>query len=290
MRRAQVQPGEDEHAVIARLFDLQAGFGVAPYMRLADTGMVDKGFFFRADPVHLAPDRDRLVMLPLEVMQVQESEASALADCFNHMYRSEGYVLETPDPQRWYLRTPEVIRCETFPPFRVSGGPVLEFMPRGEHAWRLRQLMNEFQMLFHGQPVNLAREAEGRPAINSLWLWGGDCLPDKPISGPDSVLTDMPLVKGLARIAGCNSMTWDGTWRSPPVNETQLIAVHCRDQHELAYLEENLADPLLHAVQLGTVHELFINPGDGCSYLVTRASSRKFWCRQKPLTEVLRSS
>ncbi|MDE2234637.1 MAG: hypothetical protein KGL13_04380 [Gammaproteobacteria bacterium] len=288
--RAQVQPDVDEHAVLAKAFGMRPGFGVAPFMRLAETGNADSSFIFRADPVHLAPDRDRLVMLPLAVMQVLESEASALADCFNRLYLSEGFVLETPDPQRWYLRMPEAIRCETFPPSRVSGGPVLEFMPHGEHAWRLRQLMNEIQMLFHGQPVNLSREAEGRPCINSLWLWGGGFLPDDPIHGPDSVLTDLPLVTGLARIAGCACADWNAIWRAPPAGETQLIATQCSNEHELAYLEEHLAGPLLQAIQHGTVDELLIYPGDRCGYRVTRSSSRRFWCRRRPLADVLQSS
>ncbi len=288
--RAQVQGVAGDSAVIAQMFGMPAGFSEAPFMRLADTGVSDHGFYFRADPVHLAPDRDRLVMLPLSVMQVQEEEASALVEVFNNLYQREGYMLEAPDPARWYMQVPEPLRCVTHPPTEVSGGPVLEYMPRGEHGRNLRRLMNEMQMLFHGQPVNLARESAGLPSINSLWLWGGGCLPEQPIEGPDRVLTDMPLIAGLGRYAGCKCSLWNGAGYDPSDPGTHLIAIGCTSEPEVTQLERHLAVPMLRALQQGKVDELFIYPGNQRCYRVTRNMQRKFWRRPRPLADLLRAA
>lgn len=288
--RSQAQPAADMNDELAKLFGLPTGFGVAPFMRLADTGERDAGFYFRTDPVHLAPDRDQLVMLPLSVLQVQIEEAQALAEVFNHSYAAEGYRLESPNPERWYLRVPAPLKCVTHEPIVVAGRSVFEFMPEGDAGQRLRQLMNEIQMLFYEQPVNLAREAAGRPSINSLWLWGGGRLPETPIAGPDTVLTDMPLVTGLALCADSDYAAWTGILDKPLESEDQLIAIDCTSESALMQIEEQVAAPLLRELRKGQFDALVINPGNQYCYQVTRGAIRQFWRRRRSLADILRTS
>ncbi len=285
--RSQLQPAADGNAVLAKLFGLPAGFGVAPFMRLADTGERDAGFYFRADPVHLAPDRDQVVMLPLSVLHVQADETRALKAIFNRIYEAEGYRLETPQPERWYLRVPAPLNCVTHEPVVVAGGSVFEFMPQGEDGQGLRQLMNEVQMLLYEHPVNLAREAAGRPAINSLWLWGGGSLPETSVTGPVRVLTDISLIMGLARFAGSEFSAWTGKLDIPLESEKQLIAIDCTTDAALTQLEDQLAAPLLRALRQGRIGELMIYPGNQRCYRITRKSLRQFWRRRRPLPNLL---
>ena len=35
------------------------------------------------------------------------------------------------------------------------------------------EIQNELQMLWHTSAINEKREAEGKPRINTVWLWGG---------------------------------------------------------------------------------------------------------------------
>ncbi len=288
--RSQVQSTADVNDELAKLFGLPTGFGVAPFMRLADTGDRDAGFCFRADPVHLAPDRDQLVMLPLSVLQVQMDEAKALAEIFNRTYAAEGYRLEIPYPERWYLRVPVPLKCVTHEPIVVAGGSVFEYMPDGEDGQRLRQLMNEVQMLFHEQPVNLARESAGRPGINSLWLWGGGRLPEGPITGPDTVLTDIPLVTGLARCADSDYTAWTGILDKPLESEDQLMAIDCSSESALMQIEDQLAVPLLRGLREDQIDALLIYPGNQHCHKITRASLRQFWRRRRLLADILRTT
>jgi len=288
--RSKAQPAADSNAELAKLFGLPTGFGAAPFMRLADTGERDTGFYFCADPVHLAPDRDQLVMLPLSVLQVQMGEAQALAETFNRNYANEGYRLETPHPERWYLRVPAPLKCVTHEPIVVAGRSVFEFMPEGEAGQRLRQLMNEIQMLFYEQPVNLAREAAGRPSINSLWMWGGGRLLETPITVPDTVLTNMPLVAGLALCASSDYTAWTGILDKRLESEEQLIAIDCTTDSELMRIEEQLAVPLLRELRMGHIDSLVIYPGNQRCYHVSQASLRKFWRRRRALADILRTT
>ena len=274
--------------VLADCFGLPAEtLATGPFTRLADTGERDNGFYFRADPVHLAADRDQLVMLPLAVLQVQAEEARAFSETFNRIYAAEGYGLETPCPERWYLRVPTPFRCVTHDPAGVAGQPVFEFMPDGEHGQQVRRLMNEVQMLFFEHPVNQAREATGRPAINSLWLWGGGRLPETPATGPGRVWTDRPLIAGLARFAGSDCLTWPCRLDTSSGPEKQLIAVNCTTQTEMVRVEEQIAAMLLHGLREGHGSEILIYPGNLRGYRVTPTSLRRFWRRRRPLSEIL---
>ena len=287
--RSHMQPAQDINGILSDIFGLTEEFAVAPFMHLADTGERDAEFYFRADPVHLAPDRDQLVMLPLSVLQVQMEEARALAETFNRTYGAEGYRLETPYPERWYLRVPMPLRCVTHEPAKVAGGSVFECMPQGEDGRRLRQFMNEVQMLFFEHPLNQAREMSGKPAINSLWFWGGGRLPETPITGPDRVWSDISLVTGLARFAGSDCLAWPGRLDITSESGKQLIAINCTTDEELTQLEKQVAVPLLRALRQTQIRELLIYPGNRKSYRITFALLKRFWRLRRPLPDILRA-
>lgn len=74
---------------------------------LADAPDLDpSGFWFHADPVHLRPDRDRLLLFGGPALGVHEDEAAALAQSFNAHFAADGLALAAPRPDRWYLRVP----------------------------------------------------------------------------------------------------------------------------------------------------------------------------------------
>ncbi|MGA9852357.1 MAG: hypothetical protein WBR15_05440 [Gammaproteobacteria bacterium] len=289
--RARTQAVLDNNAILAEIFGIRAEeFFVAPFMRLADTRQRDRGFYFRADPVHLAPDRDQLVMLPLQMLQVQTEEAGALAETFNRTYEADGYLLETPEPERWYLRCPAPLSCMTHAPARVTAQPVFDFMPAGKDGTRLRQLMNEVQMLFYEHPVNQVREAAGKPAINSLWFWGGGCLPETPVKGPEKVVTNIPLVTGLTWFNGSRCGSWPAQLDFSADTGKTLIGINLAMEMEVTRLEEQLAVPLLRGLRQGDISEVIAYPGNGYSYGVVPSGLRQFWRRRRPLSEILQAS
>ncbi|MPN46698.1 hypothetical protein SDC9_194295 [bioreactor metagenome] len=81
---------------------------------------------------------------------------------------------------------------------------------------RLTRWLNEVQMFLHGHPVNARRQAEGKPAINSLWLWGGGTLPALQAAAWSAVSTSNPLATGLALASGIPA-------RPLPANLAELL-------------------------------------------------------------------
>lgn len=180
----------------------------APYCRLADFQTEDLGtgpepYVLHADPVHLRPDRDRLVLFAGPDFAPDRAEADALVNLFNQHLGDEGLRLEAPTPERWYLLSEQPPQLVTQPLAAVLGRPIAGHLPQGPEARRWARLLNEVQMLFHHSEVNQRREAAGIPTLNGLWLWGGGRLLPPPgrvaykvVFGAD------PLVRGLARASG----------------------------------------------------------------------------------------
>lgn len=94
------------------------------------------------------------------------------------------------------------------PPHDITGQPIDDFMPQGDGAEILIDLMNSSQMLMNTHPVNDARENARKLPANSIWLWGHGRKPEMPTMqekfGIDggAVISAVDLIKGIGIYAG----------------------------------------------------------------------------------------
>lgn len=128
------------------------------------------GIWFMLFPVHLHIARDHLVLtdqrqLALPDAQVRLLFASA-AECFHEA----GLQLRYGDAGCWFLRADGWQDMQTSSPDAACGHNVEIWMPKGTQARAWRKLQNEVQMIWHDHAVNQARQAQGWPVVNSLWL------------------------------------------------------------------------------------------------------------------------
>ena len=262
---------------LAPLFGLEPRqLAAAPFMHLADSGVPDGGYRMCADFVHLAPDRDQLVLMPQELLQATPEELTALTAAFNALYSAEGWKLECIQG-RAYLRCPRSLDVVTTEPAAVAGQAVLGHMPSGADAALLKQLMNESQMLFHTQAVNRAREDADRPLINSLWLWGGGALPATASTRkPRRVTGDLPLLRGLAAWSG---MAADTEGSAGPGDDVVLGSASM----DIAAMERDWFAPALAALKRGNLTGLALYLGGMGSFSADPAAARRFWRRPRAL-------
>lgn len=262
---------------LAALFGLGSSrIQPGPFMRLADGGMQDDGYWLCADPAHLAPDRDQLVLMPVSVLEVQHPELQALAQVFDATFGGDGWHLEFLG-ERGYLRAPRPLDMLTHDPQPFVGGPVLDAMPTGPDSQLLKQLMNETQMLFHTHAVNTAREAADRPTVNSLWCWGGGQLPAKTGRAPQRMVTDLPLVCGLAIWAGQEAAAPGPGVQDP---DADLIALAADD---LQAMDRDHFGPLFTRVKSADLKELDIHLEGLGDFTLTPGAARRFWRFPRPL-------
>lgn len=272
---------------------------VASVRYSADTGQPPAGACLCADPVHLMPDRDQLVLLDSKNLDLQPPEALRLMAELNAFYAEDGWRFEARSPDRWYLHLPEMPKLVTEPLSAVSGQPIGRHLPGGEQgkAWHAR--MNEIQMLLHTSGVNVQREADGLLTVSSLWFWGGGALPDLPAQPWAQLWSDEPVACGLAMLTEVKLA------RMPQTAQQWLADAELAGEHLVvldaldtalklnggeAWWEALLAFhgdwmvPLLAALRAKQIDSIQLDNGEGTVYRLDRRGLRRWWRRRVPVT------
>jgi len=295
-------PGRDYLETLYALFgcaaaaDVDLPQGAVGYM--AEGGAAEARCFLRADPVHLRPDRDRLLLFDCSNLAIQAQEAEAIAAEFNRHFAGDGMRLLVPHPERWYLQLERCPALCTSSLSEVVGHHIETFMPRGEEAPLWRQRLNEMQMLLFQSPVNRQREDSGRLTINGIWLSGGGRLPTVSPRERFSVFADEPNARGLARLAGLPRQRSPGTeslvWSAP---ETRVVVcmdllgpvVHVDAQAWAEALQavESRMQALLGGMRTHPSARLELYPCHGEVFTLTPSKLRRFWRRGRKLSEYL---
>lgn len=282
--------------LLAGLFGLHAG---APFgaLRRAGAGEVaDTRCWLAADACHLRFARDALMLTARPDVAPDAQEALALAASWNAHFATAGW-LHLPAGGHGHLSLLEPLEADTVPPGAAFGRKIDASMPSGRDGAKLRQWMNETQMLFHAHPVNAAREEAGRPTLNSLWFWGAGSLPVQAQAPCMQLWADDALAHGLAQAAGV---------RAAPLPDRNGVALQ---EGNLVLLQDALVPalyldaaawteavetldrdwiaPAVDALRRGDVQSVTVRlSGDEATIAVTteRRDLWKFWRRPQPLT------
>lgn len=98
-------------------------------------------------------------------------------------------------------------KMETTPPHDITDQKIGNYLPKGDGAERLIDLMNASKPILSAHPVNEKRKAEGKRPATSIWLWGQGRAPQLPpltkrfgIKG--GVISAVDIIHGLGVYAG----------------------------------------------------------------------------------------
>jgi 2,3-bisphosphoglycerate-independent phosphoglycerate mutase len=93
------------------------------------------------------------------------------------------------------------------PPHDIPGNDIKSYIPQGDRANILIELMNSSQMVLSNQKINKERKNNGKNPANSIWLWGHGKAPAMPtlkerfgLTG--SIIAAVDLMKGIGIYAG----------------------------------------------------------------------------------------
>lgn len=208
------QPKQAFEITLARLFGTD-DMPFAPLRLLGESpdDAARDGHWLCADPVHLRFHHERIVLADAGAFDVDDDEAIALVGALNETFADVGRF-HVATSRRWYLRLNEAVDHPAEPLSTIAGRR-MDGELSGKES-RLTRWLNEVQMFLHGHPVNARRQAEGKPAINSLWLWGGGTLPALQAAAWSAVSTSNPLATGLALASGIPA-------RPLPANLAELL-------------------------------------------------------------------
>ena len=201
----------------------QQDYPIAPITLQYDGGMAGSPYWLRADPVHLRVMRDRIVLADSKVLNLTQPEADALARSISDHFGAT-FSPQPLHPARWYLRLDQAPRLCTTPLSLAVGCDIDALLPQGEDAMLFRTHLNELQMLLFEHPVNQAREARGELPVNSLWLWGGGCLPAISKNAA-AVYSNDAEVRALGRFCGVEAAAMPGLFSAGLLEENKLIVL-----------------------------------------------------------------
>jgi hypothetical protein len=304
LSRADAHPGltGDLEAQVFALFGIDplpdADLPVAAVTRVLDLGVIDKGWWLRADPVHLQPQRDRLILLDTQAVSLSQDEANRLAAELIEAYGEEGWLLKAPRPGRWYFKPPRTPRIITTPLPQVVGKDIHPYLPQGKDGKTWHTILNEMQILLHTASVNAEREQRGDLPINSLWFWGGGRLPN--ISAVDwvHVHSEEPVSLALARLSeipggACPKSFVDWDRQAQRAGAHLVVLDHGRGAVQytemkqwrdfIERLDGEWMAPLFQAVKSGSLEQLVIYTDNGRAYRLRRSQARRWWRRRRSL-------
>ena len=201
-RPADGEPGE--RAQLLRHFDLlPRGWPMAAITRQRDAGDAALHQWLRADPAHVRADMTGARVLAIGELGLSHEDAQALLAPLRPLFGDLGFQLSAPEPSRWYVAMPVEARLPAFsPPEVVLGDDLFSHLPDGPEGRRWRALLNEAQVTLHNHPVNQARVAAGKPAVNSLCFWGAGRLPDHVRTPYTGLASQEAELVSLAQLAG----------------------------------------------------------------------------------------
>ncbi len=208
------QPRQAFETVLARQFGLtNAPFGALRLLGESAGETARDGHWLCADPVHLRFHHERIILADAGAFDLDNDEAHALVGSLNDTFADVGRF-HVATSRRWYLRLHEAVD-HPVEPLTAMAGRRIDGELSGQES-KLTRWLNEVQMFLHGHPINEKRQAEGKPAVNSLWLWGGGTLPDRAPATWSALWSDNPLARGLATTSGTSA-------EALPTNLTTLL-------------------------------------------------------------------
>jgi hypothetical protein len=249
-------------------------------------GTACDGWAALASPVHLVAGMSS-VQLPADgLLQIDSSEAEALAEDFNRAFAGGGSRLVRGSGSGLICvfdapLTPDTTPPDTTPPDEALGSDVWAHQPRGRSSAELRRLGTEIEMWLFDHELNAARRARGLPLISALWLWGAGAL-DAPLprvagwaAGDDVLFSAFDRRSQYPGAAGAGAGGSEAS-KSGVVVMAAWPGTAAWQESEHRWLR-----PALDDLKAGYLSGIEISAGD-CSFSLSARGLRRFWRRSQP--------
>ena len=252
-----------------------------------------------ADPVHLEVGINDIT-LTQKITDLSKEQAIEIINALNEHFEQDGFQFYYGADDQWYLSLDADESLSTTPVDEVVRKNIVSYLPTSKTVnWKMIQ--NEVQMLLHSLPVNMQRENEGLPMINSLWFWGGGQpqAAKKNISAIISTSQSMGDTLAQAVNCECQFISKDSDMETVFGTLTdnniiildQLSQVAVNDdidtyQQELQHLDETIIKPLSQLWQAGKI-TLVVDGCDGQALKPTKVAAWAVWKKKsRPLSDI----
>ncbi len=140
------------------------------------------------------------------------------------------------------------------PPHDISDRKITDYLPKGDGADMLLDMMKRSEKVLSGHPVNIKRRAEGKNPATSIWLWGEGTKPaignfEEKYGIRGSVISAVDLIKGIAKCADMNSIDVEGATGNCETNwdgKAQAALDALLDGSDFVYIHMEAPDEMGH--------------------------------------------
>lgn len=234
---------------------------------------------FLVQPVSLMLQRDTVTLA--EISNLNSASYQAVTELLNiHFAADDISFIPSKSQQYWYLALHSQAVQTTLPEAALYQD-VHGFQPVGDGATKLKQIMNEAQMLLHEHAVNHERDAQGLLPVNSIWLSGNGKLPRELntqydlLIGGDALLNAIHQHTGVAQVNSIAEMNKQ-SFKYPMLYVESIEAV------DWLILYQMVRRWKMHEVKLHIPYA-----GETVMVRLNAIDCLKFWRQSKSLAQVI---
>ena len=209
--------------------------GLAAIRMWGQTGDRPTVWIAAADPVYLEPRLDHLCLHSLHGDSMPAADLRVILDYLQERLAGKERYGFARVGSYGYIRANAPLMTARSPSYVIDQQLPNDYMPSGDQTGSYHTLRSEVEMALHDHEVNLRRDAEGLPPVNSLWFWGGGFAPEQETMPHPPVFTNDPVLKGYwlsktgvvanwpGSIAACLEASVAGFVAMPDADETTRV-------------------------------------------------------------------
>lgn len=180
--------------------------------------LIDGDVTYRVNTVTLSgeDEYEKKTMLDYSADEISSGEGAQLIASLQEKFGSERLKFYAGTSYRNLLVMHNGSLNSTLtPPHDISKRVIGEYLPKGDYAKELLDMMKQSYEILKDHPVNKAREERGLHPANSIWFWGQGSKPALPLFSDKyglsgAVISAVDLLKGIGRCAGMKVIEVEG--------------------------------------------------------------------------------
>ena len=128
---------------------------------------------FRCNLVTLQQKRNQWFMEDFSAGHISNEEAHRLIKDINNALGDNNFSFYPGVSYRHLMVWKEGLsEIKTTPPHDITGKEIEPYLPKGEGAEKIIELMEKAKKILARHPLNQQRKKQGKNPANSIWLWG----------------------------------------------------------------------------------------------------------------------
>lgn len=215
-----MKPGSDVANLSVMGYDTTKCYSGRSPLEAASIGVKlrDNDVTFRANLVTLSDEEnyEDKTMLDYSAGEISTEEAASLIEAIEkelhtdliHFYSGVSY-------RHLMVWEGGSTNVSLIPPHDISDKKITDYLPKGDNAEKLLELMKKSEKILKNHPINQKRIEAGKNPATSIWIWGEGTKPQlenfqSKYGLKASVISAVDLIKGIAICADMKSIEVEG--------------------------------------------------------------------------------